>query len=101
MSRLYEMEVTIEGFDPDKAQEIQDAAQEQWPFEEDWSEDEETMSAHGQSNLCGGEMDCEFAKRLTKAIFEANGGPCKVKVDATYMENLPFEVFEFDKDNLP
>ena len=101
MSRLYEMGLEVKAFDPNKQDDIIEAANDQWPFEDhNWS-DGETLAGHGESNLGGGEMDSEFAKRLTKAVFEANGGPCKVTVHATCMENLPFETFEFDKDNPP
>jgi len=95
MSRLYEMEVSIEGFDPDKKDEIQDAAHDEWPFE-DWQDWNGELSCHAQSNLGGGETDDQFARRLSDAIIEANGKPCYVKVDATLMENLPYETFEFN-----
>jgi len=90
------MYVTIKDFKKDKKRDIQDAACLEWEFS-DWNEYSGQMSACGQSNLCGGETDDEFAHRLAKAVMEANGGPCGVEVNATYMEDLPHETYTFDK----
>lgn len=48
------------------------------------------MECDGDSSLCGGESEEEFADRISEAIWEANGGAyCMVHVMATYLENLP------------
>ena len=99
MSRAYEMSVSIEGFDPAKADEIKHSAEAEWPFEDWYTHENKNMSASGQSNLCGGESEQEFSERLTKAIWKANGGFCKVEVCATCLEDLPHETYSFDQDD--
>ena len=101
MSRFYEMAVEISGYDPAKAEDIQAAAEAEWPFDDWWlagaDEPGETMHASAQDNLCGGETEEEFTERLSLAIWRANGGYCRVSVDATYLENLPYETHELDE----
>jgi hypothetical protein len=100
MSRWYEMSVTIEDFDKAKRDEIEKAASEEWEFEDFGSNPDQIFSS-GQSNLCGGESEDEFAKRLATAIFKANGKPCEVNVRATCLEDLPSESYSFSEgDNL-
>ncbi len=36
--------------------------------------------------------------RLAMAVFKANGGPCEIEVNATYLEELPYESYRFDRD---
>jgi len=102
MSRFYEMSVEVSGHDPAKVAEIQAAAEQEWPFDDWWFAGEEddaaaTMHASGQGSLCGGETEEEFTGRLSLAIWRANGGYCRVSVDATYLENLPYETHELDE----
>ena len=47
-------------------------------------------SSSAQSRLCGGESEKEFADRLAKAVWKANGKPGQC-MEATYLENLPYE----------
>jgi hypothetical protein len=99
MSRYYEMQVTIREADPARTQEIQDAASDEWPFE-DWNlEDDGRIWANAEGSLVGGESDEEFAERLTKAIWIANGAYCNVEVIATYLEDLPCESYSLDEDD--
>ena len=100
MSRFYEMSVEVSGYVPAKAADIQAAAEEEWPFADWWragDDEAATMHASGQSSLCGGETDEEFAERLSLAIWRANGGYCRVSLDATFLENLPYETYELDE----
>ena len=100
MSSFYEMSVEVSGYDPAKVAEIQAAAEQEWPFDDWWfggEDDAATMHASGQDNLCGGETEEEFTERLSLAIWRANGGYCRVSVDATYLENLPYETHELDE----
>jgi hypothetical protein len=102
MSSFYEMSVEVSGYDPAKVAEIQAAAEQEWPFDDWWRAGDEndsaaTMHASGQNSLCGGESEEEFTERLSLAIWRANGGYCHVSVDATYLENLPFETHELDE----
>ena len=109
MSRLYEMHVKIIGFDPKRQEAIEEAANDEWTFEE-WSDNKKwiksrkskapiEMSAYGQEQLCGGESEDEFARRMAKAIMKANGKPCEVQINATCMEDLPYTPFSFDEDD--
>jgi hypothetical protein len=95
MSRAYEMTVTIAGFKPRLKDKIIDACNEEWTFEDDWFDSNGEITSYGESSLCGGESEDEFAKRLCKAIWKANRGGCRVEVRATYMENLPTEEYTF------
>ncbi len=100
MSRFYEMGVEVSGHDAAKVAEIQAAAEQEWPLADWWfagDDDAATMHASGQSSLCGGETEEEFTERLSLAIWRANGGYCRVSVDATYLENLPYETHELDE----
>jgi predicted DsbA family dithiol-disulfide isomerase len=92
------MYVSIKGFNPERQTEIEEAAGDQWNFE-DWNSDTNTLTACGQSSLCGGDGEDEFSQRLTEAIWKANGAFCEVTVCATYMENLPFESYSFDEED--
>jgi len=100
MSRFHEMSVEVSGHDRAKVAEIQAAAEQEWAFDDWWfagEDDAATMHASGQSSLCGGETEEEFTERLSLAIWRANGGYCRVSVDATYLENLPYETHELDE----
>ena len=104
MSRYYEMNAKIGGYDRAKAAEIQAAAQQQWPFD-DWmfsgdkDRDDVEMQASAQHWLCGGESEEQFTERLAVAIWRANGGYCCVAVDATYLENLPYETHALNESD--
>jgi len=98
MSRFYEMSVEVSGHDPAKMAQIQEAAEEEWSFD-DWYDSGENLTASGQGNLSGGETEEEFTERLSLAIWRTNGGFCRVSVDATYLENLPYETYELDESD--
>ena len=55
--------------------------------------------ATAEGNLCGGENEHEFADRLARAIWKANGGYCYVAVRATNLENMPYETYSYDEDD--
>ncbi len=100
MSRFYEMSVEVSGHDPAKVPEIQAAAEKEWPFDDWWlsgDEGEAEMRASAQNSLCGGESEEQFTERLSVAIWRANGSYCYVSVDATYLENRPYETHSLDE----
>jgi len=100
MSRAYDMTVEIRKFRKEAIPAIQQAAAGEWPFK-DWLVNEEAgyMLASGESRLCGGEGEEEFADRLAVAIWKANGACCDVSVLATYLEELPYEEHFRDEDD--
>lgn len=103
MSSMYEMQVTIFGHNPEKVEEIEKAANEEWPFDlfEQAADDEAERTAlwgSGQGSLSGGESDSEFTTRLSKAVWKANGKFCTVQVHAIYLESLPFEEHELGEE---
>jgi hypothetical protein len=101
MSRAYNMSITIGGFHTDRGDAIVEAASQEWPFADWWGggDLDSELHASAESSLCGGEGEEEFADRLARAVWEANGGFCEVTVDATYLESLPFETHWRDEDD--
>jgi hypothetical protein len=97
MSRAYDMYLEVKEFQPKRSEAIKTEAEAEWPFE--WFTDaSDLLEGMGESSLCGGESEQEFADRLAKAVWQANGGSCAVLVTATYLENLPCETYEFDEE---
>lgn len=101
MARLYRMSVEVSKHDWGKVAEIHQATECEWPFDDWWSstgnDNAVTIHAAGEDYLFGGESEEEFAERLTLAIWRANGGFCRVIVNATYLEELPYEKHELDE----
>ena len=106
MNRSYSMHVTARGIDPKRVQRIKRAANGGWKFDDcDWcfsnGENDNgvaVLTASADGNLCGGETEEEFAERMAKAIWAANGGYCLVEVVATCLEDLPCETYSFDEE---
>jgi hypothetical protein len=101
MSRYYGMSVRVSGHVKEKAEAIAAALAEEWPslwenLENQLDADE--LSAYGEDRLCGGEMEDEFAARVAKAAWTANGEYCAVNVNCTCLEDLPFESYDFDEE---
>jgi hypothetical protein len=98
MSRFFRMEVTVSGHVPLHLDAIKKAAEEEWPFE-DWHESAGTWTSYAEGYLCGGECDEEFAERLSKAVWRANGAFCEVQVRAFFLKELPVESHSLSKDD--
>ena len=98
MSRYYEMMITVSNLAPDRKDAIEEAARAEWDFG-DCYEGEGSMTLSGRGSLGGGESEDQFAERITKAIWQANGHFCAVEVTATYLESLPYETYQLDKDD--
>ena len=104
MSRFYEMTVRISGYNKAKESKIQDAAGDEWDFEDDWNTWDDSrkglcMRAGTQGNLHSGETEADFSQRLAVAIWKANGDVCEIEILCTYLECIPFESYSFDADN--
>jgi len=96
---MYAMAVEIRGFRPEALEAIKAAAGEEWDFGEWYETDEGMVHSDGDGTLAGGESEEEFAKRLGKAIWRANGAYCEVSVHATYMEDLPYETYSLTEED--
>ncbi len=101
MSRYYEMMLGVRGATPDRVDAIKEGVEAEWPFDEwePWGDPNDSTSffAAGRDNLCAGVGEQEFAARLGRVVWEANGGYCEVEVRATYLEELPCETYRFDE----
>ena len=98
MSRNFSMFVTISGINSDRTEAVQQAAGGEWSFDT-WHESDGVLTSGGDGQLGGGESDDEFAQRLAKAVWAANGGFCEVEVHSTYLDDLPCESFGFDQSD--
>ena len=108
MSRLYEMTVEIKDYKARNLNKIVRTCRKEWNFAPDDFIRERTdplkrrydkVLATAQGSLCLGEQEHEFANRLVRGIWRANGGYCYVEVHATYLENLPYETYTYDQDD--
>ena len=108
MSRAYEMTVEIKDYKARNLPKIVRACRKEWDFAQDDFIREKTnplkrrfdkVIATAQGSLCGGEEEHEFANRLVRAVWKANGGYCYVEVHATFVENLPYESYTYDEDD--
>lgn len=102
MSRAYRMMITVNGFDFNRYDDIDEAIRNEWTISHTWPEHptpkDIEVDWQGDCRLCGGESEDEFAVRVTRAIWKANGKICNVTIHATYMEEMPCESFYFGKD---
>lgn len=99
MSRAYSMNVAIGEIAKQELSAVKNALEEEtrmeWEYDT-WSTKEYVkVSCQGDGNLCGGEQEEHFAKRVVVAIWKANGGFCKVDVSLTPLDNS--EVYPFDE----
>jgi hypothetical protein len=99
MSRSYDMTVEVSGHNPNKEPQIKTAAEAEWPFA-DWCDNGEgKIQASAQDYLAGGESEEQFTERVSVAVWRANGSFCEVVVNATYMEELPYEIHTLNEDD--
>lgn len=98
MSRRYGMTITLEGIECRKVRSVKRAANRQWPLEE-WDYRSGTLSSYAESDLAGGETEEEFTDRIAAAVWGANRAYCAVHVDATYLEELPYESHMRDEND--
>ena len=99
MSRSFNMFVRITGVEPERAEAVQEAADDEWSFGNDWYEMNGVLTSCGDDQLFGGESDDVFADRLAKAIWDANGSFCRVVVRSTYLDDLPCEAFSLEQSD--
>lgn len=102
MSRYYGMSIVLSGVKSEKIDPVKQAAEAEWAFDSwfcnRWGPRSHQLITSGNSNLCG-ETEEEFAERLARAIWAANGEYCEVEVNATFLEELPYETYCFDQED--
>ena len=105
MSRYYEIKIEITGVNESRKEAIQQACSEEWSFDDDdWQCNDGlipsvlSMEVTGLGFLCGGETENDFAQRISKTIWEANGTFCPITVNAFNLDELPYEHYEMGKD---
>lgn len=97
MSRSYQMDLYVTNFDPTKVKEIMKAAAKEWDFNfQKFNKESLEIFSSGESCLCGGLSEEEFANILMKSIWKANGPYCNIRIEATYLEDLPFNTYRSD-----
>ena len=101
MSRNYNMNIEVTGYNPDHAPAITLAMEESWEGDAVISgpRDSQCIWLNEDGSLCGGQSEDDFAREIATAIMQANQGPCQVHVCATYLDNLPYENYHFDKED--
>jgi hypothetical protein len=92
------MIVTISGLNSERKEQIIEAANQEWEFD-DWYQERTIVSATAEGHLYGGEGEEEFTERLSKTIWKANGAFCPVSVQATYLDALPVEEHELTEED--
>lgn len=96
MARFYDMVIEISGIKKERKKRIQKAVEEKWTIDScDFRRRNAFFS--GQGNLSGGESEDEFAERMARTVWKANGGYCEVNIKATYLEEIPFQTYSFGK----
>jgi hypothetical protein len=96
---MYEMQLTVLNFDISKKNEIEKAANEEWPFEEfevSHDDDHTGLWSRGESSLSAVMELKTFITRLSEAIWKANGAFCTVSVNALCQEGTEDDTFEPD-----
>lgn len=56
-----------------------------------------TIEGSYDGYLCGGESEEEFSERISKAVWDIAGKFVPIDIRATYLEELPFQTYKFDK----
>ena len=105
MSLYYSIGISVRGANPERALDIKEAAEAEWPFDvDDWlpcgdPDDLTAFEVSATGELYAATTEQELAHRLIRAIWEANGGYCQVDVSATRLEDMPYETYRLDRDD--
>ena len=98
MSRYYDMAINIHGHRSERMEEIRDAADEEWAWD-NWEARNGDLHARGESSLAGGETEDEFVDRLAAVVWTANGAYCEVEITATFLDDPPKEIHTRDEND--
>lgn len=113
MSRYYEMSIEVKGYDDTKEIDIREAVDQEWGVDDSWCGEHDTVynergelvsgvrsvTYNGRNNLTGGEGEDEFARRVSRAIWRANGTFCAIEVRCVYLDDPPCELYTFDEED--
>ena len=103
MSRHYRINVEITDTGKmlnAKRQQIIDAFADIWPVDyDDTASAGDWMVMEGEENLYGGQSESEFVDQIAQAIWKAMGRYVVIQVTATYLDDLPCEMYERDQDS--
>jgi len=118
VSQYYELYIAVYGFNEARNQQVAEVIAETWEFEKpdygmfsptEGTEQEYTglpmtgdgqvtfMDACAQGNVSGPPED--ILQEVREAIWEHNEAYCIVECRATYLEDLPYEDFNADKED--
>ena len=98
MSRSYEMQFSIDDKGLSDAERTMafEVIEGIWNLDSEFETyDQRVWTSYGTSSLCGGESDLEFAERVSKLVDKEVGKPVPLKVRAVYLEELPYQDYEF------
>jgi len=103
MSRYYQMSIAVDDVSKKEHTTCLGVCHEEWGSEDEyltrWNKDNPNFFTESNGSLCGGESEEEFAHRITNAIWKALGRFISVRIEATYLEDLPCESYELDKSD--
>ena len=94
MSSMYSMNVTIKDYKLENEKAIIKRLKYSWGYDVYTWNDPPYMNLTGTDTLSA-KTEAEFAREVAEAAWDENGGYCSVEVIATYLEELPYEMYEF------
>ena len=94
MSRMYQVNVTVENPKSGREPAIVEVLMELWGVNDVVATDNR-LDAEANTNLSGGITEEEFSRELAHRVWEVNQDFCDVSVRMTYMEELPYENYVF------
>ena len=96
----YNMAVTLIDVKCENVDRVKEAANAEWPWSlSDWYKRSNLTYAIADGHFDDSETIDEFAQRLAKAIWIANGGYCAIDVVATELVERPYEMHSFDESD--
>jgi len=100
MSRNYEMDILITGLtDQAEIKKVANVVREHWVLDDYWPAGSENEQAgfSGKHQLAVGEGEDDFSYRIGQAIWKALDRYVEIEVRATYLEDLPYEVYYLEE----
>jgi hypothetical protein len=92
------MSVEVSEHRPEKREAINTAWIGEWGDETELDSIDKRLVGVSEGYLCGGESEDAFVERLSRAIWEANGEYCGVRITAIYLEDQPTTEYDCDRE---